>query len=55
MTTGSGTATFSPDENSPLATVTVSDYGNKKFAWTEVNGSCNDSDTISVSFYEQPT
>ncbi len=41
MTSGTGTATFSPDAQSPTATVTVSDYGTKIFTWTVTNGPCS--------------
>ncbi|MFN2379169.1 MAG: PKD domain-containing protein [Bacteroidales bacterium] len=54
MTSGSGTASFSPDANTPDATVTVSEYGTKEFTWTEVNGACSDAAGITVNFYEQP-
>ena len=37
-TTGPGTATFTPDANTPSATVTVSEYGTYTFTWTEVSG-----------------
>jgi gliding motility-associated-like protein len=55
MTSGTGTAIFTPNANSPTATVTVFEYGTKEFTWTEVNGICSDSSTIMVNFYEQPT
>ena len=54
MTNGSGTASFSPSANSPTAIVTVSAYGTKVFTWTEVNGSCANSSTVTVNFYEPP-
>ena len=54
MITGTGTATFNPGANSASAIVTVSEYGPKSFAWTEVNGICSGSDTITVNFYQQP-
>ena len=54
MTSGSGTASFAPNANTPGATVTVSQYGTKEFTWTEVNGSCSDNDAVTVNFYEQP-
>jgi hypothetical protein len=55
MTGGTGTAVFSPNANSPSATVQVSEYGTKHFTWTETNGTCTDDSTINVSFYQQPT
>lgn len=54
MTGGSGTATFVPDATSPVATVTVSEYGAKEFTWTEVNGTCSSDSAITVNFYQQP-
>ena len=54
MITGTGTATYNPGANSPSAIVTVSEYGQKLFVWTEVNGICSGSDTITVNFYQQP-
>jgi gliding motility-associated-like protein len=53
-TTGPGTATFTPDANTPNATVTVSAYGNYTFTWTETNSPCSNSSTITVNFYQQP-
>jgi gliding motility-associated-like protein len=54
MTSGTGTASFSPNANTPSATVTVSVYGTKVFTWTEVNGTCSNSSSITVNFYQQP-
>ena len=54
MTSGSGTAAFSPDANSPTATVTVSEYGAKIFTWTVTNGPCSSSSDAAVNFYQQP-
>jgi trimeric autotransporter adhesin len=51
---GPGTALFSPDANDPGATVTVSAYGSYIFTWTEVNGLCSDSKSVTVNFYTQP-
>ena len=53
-TTGTGTVNFIPDPNTPDATVTVSAYGNYTFTWTEINGTCTSSSTVSVNFYQQP-
>jgi|WetSurSiteA1Bulk_404760.scaffolds.fasta_scaffold02155_2 gliding motility-associated-like protein len=55
MISGTGTAIFTPNANTPSVTVSVSEYGTKLFTWTEVNGICTSSDTITVSFYQQPT
>ncbi|PKQ60355.1 hypothetical protein BZG02_19795 [Labilibaculum filiforme] len=51
---GLGNAVFNPNANTPNAAVTVDVYDTYQFAWTEVNDACTDSDTISVSFYQQP-
>jgi gliding motility-associated-like protein len=53
-TSGPGNASFAPGINSPEATVTVSTYGIYTFAWTEVNGTCSNSSTVTVNFYQQP-
>jgi gliding motility-associated-like protein len=53
-TAGPGTATFSPNNNTAGATVTVSDYGLYTFAWTEVNGQCTSSSVVSATFLLQP-
>ncbi|NOY38220.1 MAG: hypothetical protein GXO83_11690, partial [Chlorobi bacterium] len=49
---GPGTTLFTPDANTPNATVTVSAYGTYVFRWTEVNGSCSDFAEVTVSFAE---
>ncbi len=54
MTSGTGTATFSPNASSPTATVTVSEYGTKVFTWTVTNGPCSASSDVTVNFYQQP-
>jgi gliding motility-associated-like protein len=54
MTSGTGTATFSPNATSPTATVTVSEYGTKIFTWTVTNGPCSASSSVTVNFYQQP-
>ena len=54
MTSGTGTATFSPNASSPTATVTVSEYGTKVFTWTVTNGPCSVSSSVTVNFYQQP-
>lgn len=51
---GPGNATFSPNANTPTAKVTVSAYGTYSFRWTEVNGTCSNSATISVVFILSP-
>jgi gliding motility-associated-like protein len=55
MTAGTGTAMFLPDAGDPNATVRVTDYGTKTFTWTEVNGPCTASSSVTVNFYSQPT
>jgi len=54
LTSGPGTVVFSPSETAPTATATVSAYGTYVFTWSEVNGECSNSSSITVSFYEQP-
>lgn len=51
--TGPGTAVFA-DDSDAATSVGVSAYGTYQFTWTEVNGTCSDSQTITVNFYEQP-
>lgn len=53
VSSGPGNATFN-NSTSPIALVTVDTYGTYEFQWTETNGSCVDSRTTTVSFYEQP-
>jgi trimeric autotransporter adhesin len=53
-TTGPGSVTFSPNQNTANATVTVTEYGSYTFTWTEVNGQCSSNSTIGVNFYLQP-
>ncbi len=54
LVTGPGTATFSPNANTPGAIVTVSAYGTYTFRWTETNGTCTSNATVIVNFYQQP-
>lgn len=54
LSSGTGAATFVPNEHTANATVTVSEYGSKIFKWTESNGLCTDSAFITVNFYQQP-
>ncbi len=53
--TGPSAAVFAPNANDPNATVTVSAFGNYSFTWTEVNGSCSDASSVSVTFDEATT
>jgi gliding motility-associated-like protein len=55
MDGGPGNATFSPDANSFASKVTVTAYGTYVFRWTEVNGTCSNSSTVSVTFFQQPS
>ena len=50
---GPGTTSYS-NVNSATSSTTVSVYGTYVYQWTEINGACSDSDTISVVFYAQP-
>ncbi len=52
---GPGTVNFSPDANTPNATVSVTAYGEHIFRWTEVNGTCTSGSTIAVTFVQQPS
>jgi gliding motility-associated-like protein len=54
MASGTGTANFSPNANSPAAKVTVSDYGTKIFTWTVTNGPCSASSDVTVNFNQPP-
>ena len=54
MVSGTGSVSFTPNANSATATATVTTYGTKQFRWTETNGTCSNSATISVNFYQQP-
>jgi gliding motility-associated-like protein len=54
QTDGPGTSVFSPGVNDPDASVTVSESGQYDFTWTVVNGTCSDSETITVNFLEIP-
>ncbi|HIA05155.1 MAG TPA: gliding motility-associated C-terminal domain-containing protein [Flavobacteriales bacterium] len=50
---GPGTAIFG-DTISPTDSVSVSQYGTYVFQWAETNSACADSDTVTVTFNEQP-
>jgi trimeric autotransporter adhesin len=52
--TGPPTAVFS-DVNDPNATVTMAAQGTFTFIWTEVNGTCSNSDNVQIIFYSIPT
>ena len=51
--TGPGTATFD-DDSDPATSVTVSVYGAYNFTWTETNGTCFNSESVLVNFFDQP-
>jgi hypothetical protein len=54
-TSGPGTVTnWSAGAGSAATTVTVDTYGTYEFTWTETNGTCNDAETITVTFNEAP-
>lgn len=53
QTGGLGTATFS-NAASAINLITVDLYGTYDFTWTETNGTCVDSRSMSVNFYEPP-
>lgn len=50
---GPGTSTFG-DDTDPATSVTVDSYGVYTYSWTEINGTCSDSQSIVVNYYEQP-
>lgn len=50
---GPGNASFSPDNHDPMAKVTVTAFGTYVFRWTEVNGQCSSSATVTIGFFEQ--
>ncbi|MDD3891019.1 MAG: hypothetical protein PHE03_01805, partial [Bacteroidales bacterium] len=50
---GSGTPTFG-NVNDAGTSVTVSEYDQYVFRWTEVDGICSDFDEVTIDFYEQP-
>ncbi len=54
LTSGTGTASYDPDNSTPDAVVSVSDYGTYTFTWTETNGECSDDSTITLVFEKQP-
>lgn len=50
---GPGSASFNPDNHTPSARVTVTAYGTYIFMWTEVEGPCSSSSTVTVAFFQQ--
>ncbi len=54
QTSGPGFSSFAPSANAANAAVTVSQYGQYTFTWTEVNGTCSSNATVTVDFFQQP-
>nr|MQY79758.1 T9SS type B sorting domain-containing protein [Bacteroidota bacterium] len=54
ITSGPGNATFSPDQNTPNASVVIDAFGTYELTWTEVDGTCSDHDSIVITFFEIP-
>lgn len=50
---GPGLTAFN-NANNPSTSGTITSFGTYVYQWTEVNGTCSDSDTISVTFNDQP-
>lgn len=50
----SGTDGSFSDANNPEATVTITNYGEYTFTWTETNWQCPDADEVVIIFYELP-
>jgi gliding motility-associated-like protein len=55
MLSGPGSAIFNPSANAPDGVVEVDQHGSYQFTWTETNGGCTGSATITVIFQEQPS
>ncbi|MBK3517631.1 PKD domain-containing protein [Carboxylicivirga marina] len=53
LTTGAGSVSFD-DINEPNTLVTVDQYGDYVFAWSEENNGCVDVDEVTISFIEIP-
>ncbi|MCK5136109.1 MAG: gliding motility-associated C-terminal domain-containing protein [Bacteroidales bacterium] len=51
-TSGPGSVVFNPSVNDPIVIVTVTQFGTYEFTWTEINGVCSDTSSVSVSFIE---
>ena len=51
---GIGTITFT-DANSPTRNITADLYGSYVLRWTETNGTCTQSDDVTIDFNEDPT
>ena len=48
-------ATFSPDNTTPNANVSVSQFGSFYMVWTVDMGSCITSDSVEIGFFQDPT
>ena len=55
QTSGPGTSTFSPGTFDPFAAVTVSEFGQYTFTWTEVNGTCSNASSVTIDFIQIPS
>ena len=51
---GATVTDWSAGSGSASTTVTVDLYGEYEFTWTEANGTCNDAETITITFNEAP-
>ncbi len=54
LVSGPGVAAFSPSPDSANATVTVNDFGNYEFKWTETDGLCTGDSSVVVRFFQPP-
>ncbi len=54
LTSGPGSVSFS-DISNPNTLVSVDQYGDYVFAWTEDNNGCSDVDEVTITFIEIPT
>lgn len=54
VTSGDGDVTFSPDENNPAATISISSYGSYQLTWTVIDQYCPASSDITITFHEIP-
>lgn len=53
LLSGPGNANFA-DISAANSSVTVSQFGEYSFVWTENNNGCVDSDTVNITFYQAP-
>ncbi|MBI9058686.1 MAG: gliding motility-associated C-terminal domain-containing protein [Labilibaculum sp.] len=52
--TGPGNINFTPNENTANAVASADSYGTYQLQWSESNDGCEDSEIITVNYYEQP-